>query len=296
MKHGFPALVLLMVIGLGACASFRPPPSMEPGAGGPEERVGILPPESTLFASFKVDSFHFLLAPLFPNERSQKLLDHTDRVYGGITLTEAGDAAFSLVGIGDYSSAHLRIPLCLSRDWRRVDRSYWVQEEKSLQIALPEKNLLLASNGSIRELLARYDQRFVYPLPPGVGGRMEAAELLLFFPVLPAVARDLEVLPMKAAWLEAAREGEDLRISIVMALQDPDALAEAADRRRVEALFRLALAIWLRRENRADLAGRFGDLEIRTEDGLLRLEGIRLSRQEIESLLERFLQLEEGGL
>jgi len=295
MKQVFPALALLMVIGLGACASFRPPPVMEPGAGGPEERVGILPPESTLFASFNVDSFYNLLAPLFPNERSRKLLDHTDRVYGGITLTGGGDAAFSLVGVGDYSSVRLRIPLCLSREWRRVEKSYWVQKEKSLQIALPEKKLFLAANGSMRELLARYDQRFVYPLPAGVGGRMAAAELLLFFPALPAAAQGLEVLPVEAAWLEAARDGEDLQVTIVMALQDPGALAEDADRRRVEALFRLALAIWLRRENRADLAGRLGDLEVRAADGLLRLEGIRLSRQEIEGLLGRFLQLEEGG-
>jgi hypothetical protein len=293
MKLRFPVLALLMGIGLGGCVGFRP--VGEPGAVGPEEWVGILPPESTVFASLDVGSFHALLAPLFPTERSRRLLDRTERVYGGISVTEQGNADFSLVGIGEYSSARLRIPLCLSREWRRIEGAYWAQKGKSLEIALPDNGLFLAANGGMPRLLARYAARPGYPLPYEVGGRMSAAELLLFFPALPAALNDLELLPLEAAWLEAVRAGEEVRFSAVLVLKDPEAVAESADQRRVEALFRLALAVWLRRENRTDLAGALKDLKIRAGDGRLRLEGIRFSMDEIEGLLGRWLQPEEGG-
>jgi hypothetical protein len=310
------APALLVVFVLGACASFRPQPAPpEPVAVPPAERpavlplgpadyVGILPPESSVFASVKVDAFRTLLVPLFPSERSRKLLARTERVFAGFALparevfargVPAPEVpapelpAFSLIGTGDFSAARLSIPLCLSREWNRVGKRTWVQKEGSLEVAVPRKNLVLAANGALAGMLERYDRPSPYPLPAEVADRMKAAELLLYLPDLPDAAGGLAALPLEAVWLEAAPAGEDVRISAVFML------AEGSDPRRTEALFRLALAVWLRRESRGGLTDKLQALEIRAADGRIRLEGLLLSRLEIEDILNRWLAAPEDG-
>ena len=287
MKKSLLVPAILMVLGLGACASFRPGEEA-PRQVTPSDWVGILPPESTVFASLNVSSFQTLLRSYFPSARSRRLLARLDRVYAGITISELKAPEFSLIGVGDFSSGRFRVPLCLNREWRRVGKSYWVQQkgESSLELAVPRRDLLLAANGSLSRLLARYDERPVCPLPDEVSGRMAHSELLLFFPGLEAAAAGLENFPVEAVFLEVAPAGENYQVSAGLVL------AEMAGPGPKAALIRLALSVWLRRVNRADLAGKLKDLEIRTLDGHLRLEGLILTRAEIEEILSLWIPLE----
>jgi hypothetical protein len=294
MRRGFPALAMVMLLGLSACAGFRPRMEAEVSLpGGPADMMGILPPESTVFAAMDVGSFETLLTGFFDAGRSRKLLARTERLYAGITVSAAEAPAFSLIGLGRYPAGRMKLPLCLSRRWRRVEKAYWVRKGETLEIALPRRDMFLAANGSMASLLARYDRQAVIPLPADVRGRMDASELLLFFPSLAAVVGELETLPVESAWLEAARAGEDYRVSAVLVL------AEGVDWERsaaMEALVRLGLIMWLRRENRADLAGRLKAMQIRAVNGRVHLEGILLSGAEIEEILSGFIPAEEGQI
>jgi hypothetical protein len=292
MKKSLLVPAILMVLGLGACASFRPgegaPGELPPRRVTPSDWVGILPPESTVFASVNVSSFQPLLTSYFPSARSSRLLDRLDRVYAGITLSELKTPEFSLIGVGDFRPGRFRVPLCLNREWRRVGKSHWVQQkgESSLELAVPRRDLMLAANGSLSRLLARYEERPACPLPDEVSVRMADSELLLFFPGLEAAAAGLEALPVKAAFLEVAPAGENYQVSAGFIPAEMTGLGPTA------ALVRLAAVVWLRRVNRADLAGKLKNLEIRTLDGLIRIEGLLLTRAEIEGILSLWIPLQ----
>jgi len=317
-------LLALAALWLSACATAPPAPAPAAEAGA---WMALLPPESTVFAVVEVPLARPLLdqaarramAPGSSEQSSERgtraVLDRTQRVYAGLSLAPDAQASFSLVARGRFAAGAIRSRLACASDWRRRRApgaagrggrasGYFEHRRLGLQVAAPERGLVLAANGSIAQGLDRYRHFAAGAAPAGVGlpgQALAAVEGAALFAYLPALPRGMGQPPdTGSAGGGPTGSAAGIRDLWFAAAPDPPApgayQAEAVFRleqerspRALESLFRLLLASWLRRSGLADPVGRLRRAQILAEAGEVRVRGLSLSVEELLQFLDPYL-------
>ncbi len=257
--------------------------------------------------------------------RFEKVLADTSRVYVRLEFAGPDRPRFSLIALGDFKPAAVALRLNLDKRWERVlldppsgsglkrscrsFRTYWRNPGAGLEIAAPLRGVVFMSTAGLSpspegaaEMLERRQAPGPSPLPPAAADGMQAADLFLFFPdpirlaaaagpgsgisgreAVTAPILGLQALAVEQAWLSAEAQEDGYRLDVVLRL------AEAGNPAAIENLLRLALILWMRRTGIEDPAARLRALSISVDQGLARIESLRLSEEQLVALLASFL-------
>lgn len=276
--------IFLVFLIVASCATL--PPERPSG-----QWLGVLPPESTFFVAADIISSRELLESFLAEAEGESkeilnILKRTSRLYAGVKLSPFMPASLSVIALGNYPAALVRIPLGINKEWHkaRAPRPYWQHSVKVLQVAVPERNLILFSTGTIERMLERLQHPLSYPLPPEVSFGMEQADFIIFFPILPTLSEktQLEKLPFRRFWVTADKGEKFYELVGVFALADTYEIKQA---RLVKALFRLVLIGWMRKAKLEDIVSRLKGMEITILEENIQITGLRLSNREIINAL-----------
>ncbi len=257
--------------------------------------------------------------------RFEKVLEDTNRVYVRLEYEAPGRPRFSLIALGDFKPTAVALRLNLDNRWERVLldpaavggskcscrslRTYWRNPGAGLAVAAPLRGVVFVSTAGpgpypegVAEMLERRQAPGPTPIPPAAVHGMQAAELFLFLPdpmglaaaaspgsevsgreAPPVPILGMQALPIEQAWLRAEAEAGGYRLEVALRL------AEAGNPAAVEKLLRLALILWMRRTGIEDPAEQLRALRITVDQGLARIESLRLSEEQLLALLASFL-------
>ena len=286
-KKFLNGIILLIVFIVTSCAT-RPPVRPRSFI----ELLGVLPPESTFFFSMNIHSSGELLQDIFEaaeieSKEIERILNKTSRLYAGVFLSPFIPASTSLIAVGGYSRSLVCLPLALSKKWHKVklSESYWQHKESSLQVAHPERSIILVSSGSIERMFERLRNPRPYLFPEDVFVELENADILVFFPVLPLTmdSSRLEKLHIRRVWITADKAEQDYEITGVFDL------TEIEESRLLESVFRLIIIAWMRKAEMGNLAERLRGMEITVVGQRVRISGLQFSNEELVEILKTLL-------
>jgi len=248
-----------------------------------------------------------------------RLLERMDRVLAAVTAApEAGGrASLDLAAEGSFPSAaielnlgasdqwaKIRVPRSSRRSWR-TPRTYWASEQMGVEMCLPDRRLLLLSNTAVLPMIERWgvepgtdtsgdgeapDAGAAGPRLPQRMLTDPAPELLAYFPDFQSGRMEALLgrgLPVRSLLLEALRvdQGVELRGEFVLEREE--------SARAFDMALRFVLLYLMKQGDIQDGMRRLASLSIEQEGAAIRLAGLRLTDQEIASLLAVFLG---GGL
>lgn len=274
------AAILLTLIILGSCATLPPERPAD-------EWFAVLPDSSTFYMVLNFDTaealFREILIEVDLEEGAENsLFKRTSKVFGAVELKPGSTPAVSLLAVGRYPRLMAKLQLNLSKSWKKVStpETYWQHSIENIQVAIPQKNVLLISTGAIHALLAGIKEPAPFFVPTGVKGDLKLADALVYFPVLPGGGgtgkeSQLTDLPIREVWVFSRGEGEVHEVTASFNL------SEVKNARILEALFRLLLTMWLRETEVENLAARLQSVEVRVEDKMVRITGLFFSTPEL---------------
>ncbi len=274
------AAVLLTLIILGSCATLPPE---RPAA----EWFAVLPESSTFYLVLNFDTAEALFREVLieahlEEEAENSLFKRTSKVFGAVELKPGSTPVISLLALGRYPRLAVKLQLNLSKSWIKVSspETYWQHSVENIQVAIPQKNVLLISTGAILTLLEGIKEPAPFFLPGGVKADLKLADALVYFPVLPGGGgagkeAQLPDLPIREVWIFSRGEDE------VHELTASFNLSEVKNARILEALFRLLLVMWLRETKVENLAARLQSVEVRVEEKMVRMTGLFFSTPEL---------------
>jgi hypothetical protein len=262
------------------------------------EWLGVLPAGATAYASLAVrGSADFIkkalkdAGPGFQDVGS--LVDMTKRLVCSVTVAKGSPARFSVVGLGNYPSGLIGLRLSGNKDWKwrkGASGPYWEWSKAGIQMTIPNNGILLAANGAVDALLARWGAPVPLTVPPDVAGDMETTDLVLYLPELPGgLAQSAEAsgmrIPIKEIWVDAARGQGGY------ALTGTANTGSEKEAKLLALVLRLGLVAWLRSENVPNVADRLKTVTVTAGGVQVKLAGLQFSEDEIIPL---FLSLVKG--
>jgi hypothetical protein len=283
-------LTLAGLLLLASCATVPERP--------PAEWLGVLPGDATLYASLSVPGSAGLirkaLAEAGPGSQDiSTLLDMTKRLVCSATITPGAPAVFSVAALGSYPSAIIGLRLAGNKEWKRGSSAagaWWEWSRTGIQMGIPAGGILLASNGDIEPLLARWKSPPALAVPPDVAEDMRSADLVVYMPELPGgfgqkAAKNGLRVPVNEVWLKAVRGDAAYTIT---------GTANTASEREAKVLalaLRIGLVAWLKSEKVPNTSELLKSISLNASGLQVKMTGLTLPDERIIPL---FLSLVKG--
>ncbi len=195
MNTGFkPAVIFSVFLALyfSGCAAGPEVPS------DPRMIPGDLPIYFSVSPSQSPDLFLKLLESGMEPDRAEKLIDQTERVYGGFSEKNLPPNLF-LAAAGDYPSGTMKIGFTFSKEWshRKEPSSHWVNS-RGMEIAVPDSRWILVSTGRMVEMLSLMENELPSDEFTGIPGPviddLERGDIVLLGSSLPPFVKIGEIL------------------------------------------------------------------------------------------------------
>ena len=288
---------LLSVLVLGACASLPEP-------GHDAYWWGMLPEEADFYAYLKVESHRDVLALLLSNlggsrEDVDAILRSTGKVVVAGNLDDQPEQAssgdlgvgVSAVALGEFSSMLMSIRMNTDGGWSQTIAGtdlYWTHRGNHVKISFPADGVIFFTNGDMEDLLRRWRDPSLMPLPLELSYAMRVSDLVVFFPRFPQSMLerfDLRInVPIRAAWFGVSNTGETYDIDAVFELESEE------QARSFAAVAKLALLIWMRQAEIPDAVGRMRGIVLKPEGTVVRLSGLSFTTDEVNGALAAVVQ------
>jgi hypothetical protein len=247
------------------------------------------------------------LAPL--DFDSDAALQRTDRVYGALRASEGRTTLYAAAG-GRYPKAATRYGFAHSNDWTEVElkstgrisrkgsRSedvYWINRHTPIQVHLTRDSIFLLATSDLLPMIELYrDDRYSLSnrkavparLPEIVLQRMDASDMLVFFPALvsgPLLRPFGASLPVGDVWIEVCQDERGY------ALQGHFVLIEKESGQGFTKILKLLLLYLLKEGEIEGYTKRLKELEFIQRGELVRVRGLNLSEEELVRLIKRIL-------
>jgi hypothetical protein len=276
------ALVLL-----GACATV---PQRSPS-----EWMGALPPNATLYASLSVRGSAEFLKKMAndagPGSQDiSSLIGMTNRMVCSVTLSRGAPPQFSVVALGSYPSGIIGMRLAGNKDWKKRTGGssvFWEWSKAGLQVSIPNNAILLAANGEMQMLLARWTAPRAAGMPPEVAGDMEKKDFVLYMPELPGGLAESAAMkgvhiPIQDVWMSAAH------VQGGYALSGTANTTSEREAKLLTLVVRLGIVAWMRGQNVPNASERLSSITVTPSGSQVRLAGLHISEDE---LIPLFLSL-----
>ncbi len=281
LRRILPAAAAALV--LASCASV---PSRLPS-----EWMGVLPENATMYLSFSVagsaDVIKKALKGAGPDLQDvSTLMDRTSRMVGAVTLSPGAPARFDVVALGNYPSGIIGMRLRGSKEWKETataQGSYWQWSKAGLQMGIPNNGILLASNGGIETLLARWGTPVTLTIPPDAVADMKKSDFVLYMPELPgnlteSAAQKGMSLPIQEVWMNAVKVkgGYDLSGTVNTSSEQKAKVVALA--------VKLGLVAWLRSQQGPEAAERLKTVTVSPTGLQVKMTGLQVTDEEIVPL------------
>jgi hypothetical protein len=264
----------------------------------PAEWLGVLPGDATLYASLSVSGSADLIRSSLKDagpgfQDVSTVVDMSKRLVCSVTLARGEPARFSAVALGSYPPGIIGMRLAGNKEWKKVTSpagSWWEWSKAGLQMGIPSRGLILASNGDVERMLGRWSSPPPMRVPPDAADDMRTADLVIYMPELPggipegAERADVH-LPIQEVWLKGVRAAGGFDIS---------GTANTGSEREAKVVtlaLRLGIVAWMRSEKIADAAARLKSITVSANGVQVKLAGLKLADAEIVPL---FLSLVKG--
>jgi hypothetical protein len=263
----------------------------------PAQWMGVLPEDATMYVSFSVTGSSDLIkkalkeaGPDFQDVSS--LMDRTKRLVAAVTITKGAPTRFDVAALGGYPSGIISLRLRGNREWTETPTpsgKYWQWSKAGLQMGIPNNGILLASNGGIEGLLARWASPVALTIPPDAAADMQKADFVLYIPELPgnlteSAAQKGMSLPIQEVWMNAVRRSSGYELSGTVN-------TSSEEKAKVLALaLRLGLVAWMRSQNVVDLAKRLEPVTVTAVGLQVKLAGLHVNNDEIIPLFLSFVR------
>jgi hypothetical protein len=281
------AFAAILLPALFACATLPPPhPS--------DSYWGLLPADSELYLYADLRAARGLAEPLAARlssgdpRRLRPVLERAGALYAGLRWVPGAAPVAGAAVLGRFSPQAVGSRLDWSCDWQRQpgQPSYWRNRRLPLELAAPERGLLLVASGPPRgaqRLLDRWRTPGPNPLtgpedPAGAGllqGLLAGSLLYAYLPELPGSSGAPPGLPLSDLWLSVRREAEWYVVGALAALN------EEQDPRLLLNVVRLAAAAWLRKAGVQDLVPRLKALRVEVSGRTVVVQGLSLGEGEL---------------
>ena len=261
------------------------------------EWMGVLPPGATLYASLAVkgsaDFLKRLIKEAGPGAQDvQALIDRTNRVVCSVTIQRGESPRFSVVALGGYPSAFIGMRLSGSHDWAQrsgTSGSYWELIKVGLQMSIPNDGILLAANGGVEPMLARWSSPPPLAVPPEVAADMEKMDFVLYMPELPGgiaenAANSGVHIPIQEVWLSAAKAPG------AYVLSGTANTGSEKEAKLMTLIVRLGVVTWLRTQNVPHASERLAAITVSAVGTQVKLNGMRVGEDELIPLFIALLK------
>jgi hypothetical protein len=261
------------------------------------EWAGVLPPGATLYASLAVkgsaDFIKRLLKESGPGAQDlNALIDRTDRMVASVTLSRGEQPQFSVVALGSYPSAFIGMRLAGNKEWARKSGDtggWWEWGKVGLQMSIPNDAIMLAANGDVQSLLARWGSPRPLPVPADVAEDMQKMAFVLYMPELPGgMTENAEKngvhLPIQDVWMSASKAPGAY---VVSGTANTTTEKEA---KLLTLVIRLGVVAWMRTQNVPNTSERLKSISVVPVGTQVRLSGMRVGEDELIPLFLALLK------
>jgi hypothetical protein len=261
------------------------------------EWAGVLPPGATLYASLAVkgsaDFIKRLLKESGPGAQDlNALIDRTDRMVASVTLARGEGPRYSVVALGSYPSAFIGMRLAGSREWARKSSDiggWWEWGKVGLQMSIPNDAIMLAANGDVQSLLARWGSPRPLPVPADVAADMQAMAFVLYMPELPGgmtenAAKNGVHLPIQDVWMSASK------IPGAYVISGTANTTTEKEAKLLTLVLRLGVVAWMRTQNVPNASERLKAITVSPAGTQVRLTGMRVGEDELIPLFLAMLK------
>ena len=263
----------------------------------PSEWLGVLPENATLYVSFSVKGSADLVrkalkdaGPDFQDVSS--LMDRTERLVAAVTLAKGRPARFDVASLGSYPSGIIGMRLRGNKEWKESatpSGKYWQWSKAGLQMGIPNNGILLASNGGIERLLARWASPIALTIPPDAAQDMLESDFVLYMPELPgnlaeSAAQKGMSLPIREVWLNAVKGKDGYELS---------GTVNTGTEREAKVLalaLRLGLVAWMRSQSLPEAGERLRPVTVQPVGLQVKLAGLHVTNDEIIPLFLSFVK------
>jgi hypothetical protein len=273
----------LVVLALAACVTV--PERTQ------SEWLGALPADATAYVSLTVPGSSSMIKKILAKagpgtEDIGTLLDMTQRLVCSVTLGKDAAPRFSAVALGGYPAGIIGMRLGGNKEWARKSGptgSYWEWSKNGVQMSIPGNSLLLAANGDMDLLLARWSSPLPLAVPADVAADMEKTDLVLYMPELPgnlaesAAQKGLR-LPIQEIWVDA------LKVSGGYDISGTANTGSAQEAKILSLALKLGLVAWMRTEKISDTASKLKTIVVSPVGIQVKLSGLHLSEDEVIAL------------
>jgi hypothetical protein len=263
----------------------------------PAQWMGVLPEDATIYVSFavkgSVDLVKKALKDAGPDFNDvSTLMDRTDRLVAAVTLRKGTPVRFDVAALGGYPSGIIGMRLRGNKEWTETPTPsgrYWQWSKAGLQMGIPNNGILLASNGGIETLLARWAAPASLSIPPDAALDMQKSDFVLYMPELPgnlteSAAQKGMSLPIQEVWLNAVKGHSGYELSGTVN-------TSSEQKAKVLALaLRFGLVAWMRSQNVADVAERLKPVTVTAVGLQVKLAGLHVGNDEIIPLFLSFVK------
>jgi hypothetical protein len=276
-------------VALGACATI---PNRTPS-----EWTGVLPAGATLYASLAMKgSAEFIkriLKESGPGAQDlNALIDRTDRMVASVTLARGESPRFSVVALGSYPSAFIGMRLSGNREWARKHADsgdWWEWAKAGLQMSIPNDAIMLAANGDVQSLLARWSSPRPLPVPVDVAADMQKMAFVLYMPELPGgmtenAAKNGVHLPIQDVWMSAEK------VPGAYVISGTANTTGEKEAKLLTLVLRLGIVAWMRTENIPNASERLKTIAVSPAGSQVRFSGMRVGEDELIPLFLALLK------
>jgi hypothetical protein len=284
-----PTACVAVLLTLASCATVPQRPS--------SEWLGVLPADATMYVSLSVTGSADLIKKALKTagpglQDVNTLLDMTKRLVCSLTLAKGTPARFAGVALGGYPGGLIGRRLSGNKEWTRTAGPagpHWEWTKPGIQMSIPNNGILLASNGDIDSLLARWAAPPPLVLPPEVASDMERTDLVLYMPELPGglqqnAAQNGVHVPLNEVWMNAVKVKGGYNVS---------GTANTSSGQEAELLtliLKLGLVGWMRSENLPDTAEKLKAVSVSASGSQVKLAGLHFSDDEMFPFLLSLLK------
>ena len=254
----------------------------------PSEWLGALPADATLYASFSVagstDLIKKALKDAGPGSQDiATLVDMTKRLVCSVTLEEGKPARYSVLALGSYPSGIIGARLSGNKEWKQGSGSsgkFWEWQKTGIQMSIPNRSLLLASNGAIDSLLGSWGTPIPLTVPPDVAREMQNADLVLYMPELPGgLAESAQQkgvrIPIQEVWMNAVKANDGYDIS------GTANTGSAQEAKLLTLVLRLGIVAWMKSENVQNTSEILKSITLAASGVQVKLTGLHFSQDQI---------------
>ncbi|HUX22630.1 MAG TPA: hypothetical protein VMW69_15440, partial [Spirochaetia bacterium] len=164
--------------------------------------AALLPASSLVYASIKVADNRQLISTVlkgsgFGKDIPASISDRTRLLLAAVQTSADGKPVVSMVASGDFPAGMIGWKLNWSGAWKRNTSPirWWQEKKQGLQIAVPNRSLVLFSTGGLPAMLKNYTEPTEDPLNPTVQAAFDSSDLAIYFPT---VSDSLPILGMDA--------------------------------------------------------------------------------------------------